>query len=116
MNNFGERWDIGRLIWLVEALDPKDPFPHRKEVVPELSKIRELRNETAHQDYCTPGKLGSDDDQLNLMIEFAKTYLPRINGLNKRSPKAIKIRTKLEELQLCLNYGESDVQTIVNME
>ena len=116
LNNFGEKWDFLRFVWLVETLDSKDPFPYLKKVAPELTKFRELRNETAHPDYCTPGKVGLDDDELNLMIEFTKTYLPRINSLDKRAPEAVKIRKKLKALQLCLYYGESDVQAIANME
>ena len=116
LNNFGERWDFLRFVWLVETLDSKDPFPYLKKVVPELTKFRELRNETAHPDYCTAGKRGLDDDELNFMIDFTKTYLPRINSLDRRSPEAVKIQKKLEELQLCLYYGESDVHAITNTE
>lgn len=116
MNNFGEKWDFLRFVWLVEALESKDPFPNLKKVVPELTKFRDLRNKMAHQDYCTLGNCGLDDEELDLIIAFTRTYLPRINTLKKDSPEAAKMRKKLEELQLCLFYGESDVQTIANKE
>ena len=114
LNNFGEKWDFLRFVWLVEALDSKDPFPNLKKVLPELIKFRDLRNKMAHQDYCTSANSGLDDEELELIIVFTKTYLPRINSLQKGSPENVKIRKKLEELRLCLYYGESDVHTITN--
>jgi hypothetical protein len=114
LNNFVEKWDFLRFVWLVEALDSKDPFPNLKKVLPELINYRELRNKMAHPDYCTSANLGLDDEELELIIAFTRTYLPRINSLKKGSTEDLKIQKKLEQLQFCLNYGESDVKTITN--
>jgi hypothetical protein len=121
LNNFGEGWDFLRFVHIVEQLVgrdhapkdnvPKDPLPNLKHVATELTKLRQLRNAMAHPDYCSPGKVGLNDDELEVFVIFAGIYLPRINALKSCSAEYIKIQEKLEELRRCLFYGESDVET-----
>lgn len=113
LRNFEDGWDFLKLVHLVVQLE-KDPFPNLKEVKQELIKCRDLRNKKgAHPSYSGRGERGLDDQELCLFIEFAKTYLPRINSLEKESADALKIKRKLRELRSCLYYNEEgEVQTI----
>src|SRR5208282_2505878 len=99
---FGEGWDFSRFVYVVEGLIgkeqqvPRDPLPNLTHVATELTRLRQLRNDIAHPDYCTPGKLGLNDDELEVIIRFAETYLPRINALKRCSAEYIKIQEKLQ--------------------
>lgn len=115
LSNFGEGWDLSRFVYVVEMLvgkenqGPRDRLPNIKHVATELTRLRQLRNEMAHPDYCTPGNVGLNHDELEVFIGFAETYLPRINALKKSSAEYIKIQGKLQQLERCL---ESDVETM----
>ena len=96
---------------LVETLDPiNSSFPNHREVLDELKRCREARNEMAHRDYSSPEAGAKSDDELFEHISAARKYLPKINTLNEEGTAAIQIRRKLGDLQHCLWLEEEDVK------
>jgi hypothetical protein len=102
VNNFREKWDFLRFVWLVEALDKKDEAWKRfAPIKPILDKCRRERNDNPHDDLIS-NKAILDDDELMQIILSTRKYILTLNGLNKDCQEGIKIGERLERLRHCL--------------
>jgi hypothetical protein len=107
LKNFGEGWDFGRLVTLVEGLGKDNPMPKYDEILHALKNCRGGRNVGAHECYAKENEEVYTDEELSLLVRSARTYIPQINSNRKESAK---IRKKLQELEGLLSLDEdSDV-------
>src|SRR5271170_3599633 len=98
LDNFGAGWDFSRFVFLVEHFG-KDSltWPKYDSIFQHLKRCLEGRNMGAHECHSQKTEdVYSNDVELNLLVQSAKTYIPQINSNRKESAK---IRKKLRELE-----------------